>query len=100
MMIPPTYSATVNCQPIRTQRTRPISHTKFVEANWKASALAALAPFWNSDLAIATAAYEHDDDAAPRPVAQPIGFAPEPLSARSTRSRGTQACTIAEIAKP
>ncbi len=85
---------------MRTQRTSPSSHTRLVEANWKASALAALAPFWNSDLPIATAAYEHDDDAAPRPVAQPIDFGPPPLSARSTRSRGTHAWTIAEIANP
>ena len=54
--IPPTYSATVNCQPISTHSTSPSSHTRFVEANWNASALAAEAPFWNSDLAIATAA--------------------------------------------
>jgi hypothetical protein len=38
-----------------------------VDANWKASAAAAEAPFWNSDLAIAIAAYEHDEDPAPRP---------------------------------
>ena len=43
--IPPTYSASVNCQPIRTQRTRPNSQTRLVEANWKASAVAAEAPF-------------------------------------------------------
>ena len=54
--IPPTYSASVNCQPSSTQRTRPSSQTRFVEANWKASAVAAEAPFWNSDLAIAIAA--------------------------------------------
>ena len=55
-MIPPTYSASVNCQPIRTQRTSPSSQTRLVEANWKASAVTAEAPFWNSDLAIAIAA--------------------------------------------
>ena len=54
--IPPTYSATVNCQPISTHSTRPSSHTRLVEASWKARALAALAPFWKIDLAIATAA--------------------------------------------
>ena len=36
--IPPTYSASVNCQPISTHRTRPSSHTRLVEANWNASA--------------------------------------------------------------
>ena len=35
---PPRYSASVNCQPIRTHSTRPSSQTRFVEANWKASA--------------------------------------------------------------
>ena len=54
--MPPRYSASVNCQPIRTHRTRPSSHTRLVEANWKASADAAEAPFWNRLLAIAIAA--------------------------------------------
>ena len=53
---PPISSARVNCQPISSQITIPSSITRFVEANWKASALAAEAPFWKSDLAIATAA--------------------------------------------
>ncbi len=54
--MPPTYSASVNCHPISTQRTRPSSQTRFVDANWNASADAAEAPFWKSDLAIAIAA--------------------------------------------
>jgi hypothetical protein len=53
---PPTYSASANCQPTSTQSTRPSSHTRFVEANWNASADAADAPFSNSDFAMATAA--------------------------------------------
>ena len=53
---PPTNSASVNCQPMKTQITIPISKTRFVEANWKAIAAARLAPFWKSDFAIATAA--------------------------------------------
>jgi hypothetical protein len=53
---PPRNSASVNCQPIRSQRTRPSSHTRLVEANWKASAVAADAPFANSERAIAIAA--------------------------------------------
>ena len=48
-MIPPTYSASVNCHPISTQRTRPSSHTRFVEANWKATEVTAEAPFSSSD---------------------------------------------------
>src|SRR4051794_36917137 len=85
---------------MRIHSTRPSSQTRFVEANWNASADAADAPFWNSDLAIAMAAYEHDDDAAPRPVASATGRGPEPDRARSMRRRGTQAWTIAEMAKP
>ena len=54
---PPTYSASVNCQPISTQRTSPSSQTRLVEANWKASAeVAADAPFWKRLFAIAIAA--------------------------------------------
>ena len=53
---PPTYSPSVNCQPRSTHSTSPSSHTRLVEANWKASADAAEAPFWKSDLAIAIAA--------------------------------------------
>ena len=54
--IPPTNSASVNCQPRKIHITIPISKTRFVEANWKAIAVARLAPFWNIDFAIATAA--------------------------------------------
>jgi len=53
---PPMNSAAANCQPIRTQSTIPSSNTRFVEANWKASAEAADAPFWKRLLAIAIAA--------------------------------------------
>ncbi len=97
---PPRYSASVNCHPSRIQSTSPSSHTRFVEANWKASAEAAEAPFWNRLLAIATAAYEHDEEAAPRPVATATGRGPSPASARSIRSRGTHACTTAEMKNP
>src|SRR3954467_6514401 len=98
--MPPRYSASVNCQPISTQRTRPSSQTRLVEANWNASADAADAPFWNSDLAIAIAAEEQDADAAPSAVASPTGRAPDPDSADWIRARGTQAWTTAEMAKP
>ncbi len=54
--IPPTNSASVNCQPISTQRTRPSSQTRLVEANWKASAVIAEAPLAKSERAIAIAA--------------------------------------------
>ena len=53
---PPRNSASVNSQPRKTHMTIPISNTRFVEANWNAIAVARLAPFWNIDFAIATAA--------------------------------------------
>src|SRR3954470_21278216 len=97
---PPTYSASVNCQPRSTQSTSPSSHTRLVDANWNASAVAAEAPFWNRLLAIAIAAYEHDEDAAPMPVARAMAAKSSPASADSIRSRGTHACTTAEMKKP
>src|SRR3954463_11592212 len=98
--LPPANSASVKRQPSSTHRTSPSSQTRFVEANWNASAETAEAPFWKSDLAIAMAAYEQDDDAAPRPVASATGRTPDPDSACWIRLRGTHAWTIAEIAKP
>ena len=54
--MPPKYSASANCHPIRTQRIRPSSQTRLVEANWKASAVTAEAPLANSERAIEIAA--------------------------------------------
>src|SRR3954447_24228379 len=85
---PPTNSASVNCQPISTQSTSPSSQTRLVDANWKASADAAEAPFWNSDLAMASAAYEQEEEAPPSPVPSASGTKPLPDSADSIRSRG------------
>ena len=65
MIAPPTYSASANSQPISTQSTIPSSITRFVEANMKTIELTKSAPRWKSVFAIADAAYEHDDDAAP-----------------------------------
>ena len=48
----------------------PSSMTRFVEANMKIIAVTKSAPFWNSDLPIADAAYEHDDDTMPSPLAR------------------------------
>jgi hypothetical protein len=50
--------------------------------------------------AIAIAAYEQDEEAAPKPAARAIGAVPGPESSASIRSCGAQDCTIAEIAKP
>src|SRR3954468_3529718 len=49
---------------------------------------------------MAIAAYEHDDDAAPSPVALATGMNPSPASADSIRLRGTHAWTTAEMKKP
>ena len=64
-MAPPTNSAATNCQPINTASTTPSSTTRFVEANMKTIDATKSAPFWNSDLAVAEAAYEQDDEMAP-----------------------------------
>jgi hypothetical protein len=42
------------------------------------------------------AAYEHEEEAAPSPVAHANGRGPSPASLASIRSRGTHACTTAE----
>ena len=66
---PPTNSARVNCQPISSARITPSSITRLVEAISNAIAAVKLAPWRNSDRASATAAYEHDEEAAPKPAA-------------------------------
>ena len=67
MIGPPTNSASANCQPISTSSTMPSSMTRFVDANMKIIAVVKSAPFWNSDFAIAVAAYEQLDDTIPKP---------------------------------
>jgi len=71
MSTPPANSAPRNGQPSRISRISPSSKTRLVEANSNTMAAGKLAPLRKSDRAIATAAYEHDDDAAPRNVANP-----------------------------
>ncbi len=66
---PPTNSASVNCQPSSNARISPNSITRFVLASSKAVAAVKFAPLRNSERASATAAYEQDDEAAPRPAA-------------------------------
>ena len=69
----------------------PSSTTRFVEAISKAMAAVKLAPLRNNDRASATAAYEQDDDAAPRPVAD-VRFRGWSLpSSRTIASRRTTA---------
>ncbi len=56
MIDPPTNSAAMNCQPIKTTSTIPSSMTRFVEANMKTIDETKSAPLRKSDFAIAEAA--------------------------------------------
>ena len=69
MIGPPTNSARVNCQPSSSARMMPSSMTRLVLAISKTMAATKLEPLRNSERAIATAAYEHDELAMPSPVA-------------------------------
>src|SRR6266540_3791770 len=97
---PPTNSATVNCQPTSTARMMPSSITRLVEANWKAIAAVKSAPLRKIDLASATAAYEHDDEAAPSPVARHTDRGESSGSSRLISLLETTACTALDRAKP
>ncbi len=91
MIGPPTNSANVNCHPISTARITPSSTTRLVEAISNAIAAVKLAPLRNSDRASATAAYEHEEDAAPKPVA--MRQRPRPVVAEQPHDRAS--CTTA-----
>ena len=58
------------------------------------------APLRNSDRANATDAYEHDDEAAPRPDATTSVFGESSGSSRRISRFETTACTVPESAKP
>ena len=73
---PPIHSAAVNCQPISSHRMMPSSITRFVDENRNARLGTSAAPFLKSVLLIAAAAYEHDELAAPKPVASAISRTP------------------------
>src|SRR5271166_545778 len=97
---PPTNSARVNCQPISNARITPSSITRFVEPISNAIAAVKLAPLRNSDRAKATAAYEHDDDAAPNPAATAkVRGRSSPISVTIVERR-TTAWTTADNTKP
>src|SRR2546430_3126123 len=100
MSTPPANSAPTNGQPSRINRIRPSSKTRLVEANSKTIAAWKLAPLRNSDRAIATAAYEQDDDAAPRSVANPRLRGESEPRVRATALRETSVCTMADRRKP
>src|SRR6266540_3239598 len=97
---PPTNSATVNCQPTSTARMMPSSITRLVEANWKAIAAVKSAPLRKIDLASATAAYEHDEDAAPSLPARQSERGESSGSSRLISLLETTACTTPDSAKP
>src|ERR1039457_153672 len=100
MIGPPTNSASVNCQEISRARMMPSSMTRLVLAISNAMAAVKLAPLRTKDLASATAAYEQDDEAAPKPVAAARAAGELPPSSRTIVSRRTTACTIADRPKP
>jgi hypothetical protein len=78
----------------------PSSMTKLVEANWKAIAAVKLAPLRKIDRANATAAYEHDEEAAPRPVAMASERGESSGNSRLISRLDTTACTAPDRTKP
>jgi hypothetical protein len=78
----------------------PSSMTRLVEANWNAIAAVKLAPLRKIDRAKATAAYEHDEEAAPRPEAMHSERGESSGSSRLISPLDTTACTTPESAKP
>jgi hypothetical protein len=100
MIGPPTNSARVNCQDSSSAMMMPSSMTRLVLAISKVIAAVKLAPRRNSARASATAAYEHDDEAAPSPVARASVFGLSSPSSRTTVCRRITACTTAESVNP
>ena len=100
MMGPPTNSARVNCQDSSSAMMMPSSMTRLVLAISKVIAAVKLAPRRNSARASATAAYEHDDEAAPSPVARASVFGRSSPSSRTMVCRRITACTTAESVNP
>src|SRR5439155_16913084 len=97
---PPTNSPSTNCQPSSSAMMIPSSITRFVEANWNAIAAVKSAPLRKSERASATDAYEHDDEAAPRPDAIASVFGESSGRSRRISRFETTACTAPERAKP
>src|SRR5205085_7983104 len=97
---PPINSAAANCHPISTMMIMVSSATKFVDASWKAIAAVKLAPLRKIERASATAAYEQEDDAAPRPHAMASDFGESFGNSRVISLLETTACTTADKPKP
>jgi hypothetical protein len=100
MIGPPTNSAVANRQPSSTMSTTPSSMTRFVEANMKIIDVVKSAPFWDSDFAIAVAAYEHDDDTTPSPLARVTAPARWSPRTRCISPGDPKACTAPASEKP
>src|SRR5947209_15583070 len=100
MTTPPTYSATANCQPRRMRSTTPSSMTRLVDANMNTMAEMKSAPFSYNDLAMAVAAYEHEEDTIPKKVARPTAAGRWSPITRCISSLETKACTAPESPKP
>ena len=100
MIGPPTNSAAMNCHPIRTNRTRPSSRTRLVEANMNTMAVMKSAPFAKSDFDIAEAAYEHEDETIPKPAALPTALGERVPRAACIRSFETKAWTMPDSVNP
>ena len=100
MIGPPTNSATPNCQPNSTIKSTPSSNTKLVAANWKAIAAVKSAPLRTMERAMATAAYEHEDEAAPRLPAIRMLRGPASGSRRDISSFETISSMTAEKRNP
>src|SRR6266568_1453039 len=100
MIGPPTNSARVNCQDSSSAMMMPSAMTSVVLAISKVIAAVKLAPRRNSARASATAAYEHDDEAAPNPVASASAFGPSSPSSRATVCRRITAWTTADSVNP
>src|SRR5205814_3768240 len=86
--------------PINKARMIPSSTTRLVEAISNAIAAVKLAPLRNNDRANATEAYEHDDEATPSPADAARAAGESLPNARTTVSRRTTACTVADSANP
>ena len=100
MMGPPRNSAAANCHPIKMTSTMPSSITRLVEANMNTRAEMKSAPLANRDLAMAVAAYEHDDDTMPKPLARATAAGPWSPRVRCICSWETKACTAPDRPKP
>ncbi len=75
--------------------------TRFVDANMKTIAEMKSAPFWNSDFAIAVAAYEQLDDTIPKPDARATDRGPVVAQhALHAVACDTNACTAPDSVKP